>query len=91
MKNAIQNHKIFKNAPRKDVIIIGRDFNAEAGLPLDGERQTIGRFVTGAWNSNGELLANFAVLNDLVISNSTFQKKIPYLPGVPMTRKLEIK
>ena len=61
--------------PRNDVLIIGGDFNAKVGLPLDGEKQSIGRFVTRTRNTIGELIANFAVLNDLDISNNTFQKK----------------
>ena len=39
--------KCLKNMPRKDVSIIGGDFNAKVCLPLDGEKQSIGRFLTG--------------------------------------------
>ena len=67
--------KCLKDVPKKDVLVVGGDFNAKVGLPLDGEKQNIGRFATGSRNANGELLAHFAVLNDLVISNTTFQKK----------------
>ena len=61
--------------PRKDVFDNRRRLQCQVGLPLDGEKQSIGLFVTGTRNTNGELLSNFAVLNDLVISNTTFQEK----------------
>ena len=60
--------------PRKNVLIICEDFIAKVGLPLDVEKQSIGRFLTGTRSTNGELLANFAVLIDLVISKTTVRK-----------------
>ena len=63
------------NIPRQEQLFIGGNFNATVGRPIDCERQTIGRFTIGNRNSNGDLLMSFAALNDLTISNTTFQKK----------------
>ena len=79
----LELQKYLKHVPNKDVLIIGGDFNAKIGLPLDGEKQNIERFAIGARNANGELLANFAVLNDFVLSR---RKYIPYIPGAQITK-----
>ena len=72
----LELQKYLEHVPNKEVLIIGGDFNAKIGSPLDSDKQNIGRFAIGSRNANGELLANFAVLNDFVLSNTTFQKKI---------------
>ena len=68
-------YDLLLNAPRKDVLLIGGDFNAKIGQPADGEGKNIGRFSIGQWDSNEERLANFSLLNNLVVSSTTFRKK----------------
>ena len=68
-------YDLFLNAPRKDALLIGGDFNNKIGQLADGEEKNIGRFSIGQRNSNGERLANFSLLNDLVVSSTTFRKK----------------
>ena len=66
-------HDLLFNAPRKDSLLIGGDFNAKICQPGDGEEKNIRRFSIGQQNSNGERLARFSLLSDL--SSTKFRKK----------------
>ena len=54
--------------------------NAKVGQPLMEERSHIGQITIGSRNENGEQLANFTVINDLVLCKTTFEKRRIRLP-----------
>ena len=72
--------KLMGCIPKKDVIIVAGDFNAKIGERLSSESANIGRFATGDRNNNGGQLISFAMSNNLVVSNTTFQKPAQTLP-----------
>ena len=56
--------------PKKDLMIVAGDFNAKIGSRCNSE----------AANSNGDRLISYAMNNNLVLSNTTFQKSVHKLP-----------
>ena len=66
--------------PKNDVIIVAGDFNAKIGERLSSESANIGRCAIGDRNNNGDRLISFAMSNNLVVPNTTFQKPAQILP-----------
>ena len=64
-----------EEAPHRDVLIIGGDWNIKIGTNNVGYEKVMGRFGYGDRNERGEKLLEFAMDNDLVICNTKFQQK----------------
>ena len=59
--------------PKKDVLVIIRDWNAKVGSQeITG---VTGKFGFGIWNEAGQRLIEFCQENALVIANTLFQQK----------------
>ena len=61
--------------PKKDMLIITGDWNAEVGNDNSGWESAMGRYGYGQRNECGEQLLEFAKLHDLFICNTRFQQK----------------
>jgi hypothetical protein len=61
--------------PRSDVSIVLGDMNAKVGEDNSGREENMGKHGVGSLNENGELFADFCVLNNLVIGGSIFPHK----------------
>jgi len=61
--------------PRSDVSIVLGDMNAKVGEDNSGREENMGKHGVGSMNENGELFADFCVLNNLVIGGSIFPHK----------------
>jgi exonuclease III len=70
---------LLNSTPKCDLIYIGGDLNAKVGQARNGEEKSVERFTIGTRNNNGDRLVQFACLNNMVLSNTTFQKKIATL------------
>ena len=55
-------------------IVLG-DINAKVGEDKSGREENMGKHGVGSMNENGELFADFSVLNNLVIGGSIFPHK----------------
>ena len=55
-------------------IVLG-DMNAKVGEDNSGREENMGKHGVGPMNENGELFADFCVLNNLVIGGSIFPHK----------------
>ena len=64
---------VLDNVCRKDVIVILGDWNANIGKSVH-ESDNIGPYGLGDRNEKGDLLGDFCVANELVVSNTTFQQ-----------------
>ena len=64
---------VLDNVCRKDVIVIMGDWNAKIGKSVH-KSVNIGPYGLGDRNERGDLLADFCVANELVVSNTTFQQ-----------------
>ena len=59
----------------KKHVVLAADFNARAGTATDDDnRHTIGRFGLGPCNARGQWFKNWASAEDLVITNTFFEK-----------------
>lgn len=61
--------------PKRDVLIIGGDWNAKAGVDNRGWERVMGKFGFGEINERGERLLEFAMEHEMVICNTRFQQK----------------
>ncbi|XP_065574252.1 craniofacial development protein 2-like [Artemia franciscana] len=61
--------------PRKDILVIGGDFNARIGTRLNDFEWAIGNHGLGDWCINGVRLLMFAMLNNLSVANTWFKRK----------------
>ena len=60
---------------RNKHLIIAGDWNAEAGARQNGEEDgALGEHGHGIWNGRGNWLVKWATMNELVISNTIFEK-----------------
>ena len=61
---------------RRDMLIIEGDMNGKIGSGHYDYQECIGRYGKGKMNSNDKHLAVFALLNDLVLTNTMFKHKM---------------
>lgn len=61
--------------PQRDINILMGDFNAKVGGDNSGYERIMGREGLGTMNENGERLADFCALNNLVIGGTVFPHK----------------
>ena len=64
-----------RKTPKRDMLLVLRDFNARVGNDVDAWRGTIGRFGPGELNENGVKLLDFCAFNSLVVMNTLFQHR----------------
>ena len=69
----IQN--IFDNSSKRDIFFLLGDFNAKIGGLDSVYPNSIGKYTIGTHNDRGLLLGDFCTRNDLVVTNTLFQKK----------------
>jgi hypothetical protein len=74
--------------PKHDLIIILGDMNAKLGKEKVFS-QTIGRHTLhNVSNENGEMVANYAISNNMVLVNTNFSiRKFVWERGYPLTNK----
>jgi hypothetical protein len=60
---------------KNDVIMLMGDFNARVGADFQVYKGCLGKHGVGNCNSNGELLLDFCVRNQLVVTNTVFQHR----------------
>ena len=72
--NALQD--VLDGLPNKDVVLVVGDFNAKIGKGTqhDDEAQILGQFGLGTRNERGDLLSEFCIGNNLIISNTMFSQ-----------------
>ena len=58
------------------MLIIAGDMNAKIGSGHHDNPECLGRYGKGKMNSNGKHLAEFALLNDLFLTNTKFKHKM---------------
>lgn len=94
MKTTVQNPEettkfynsltsVLKLTKPKDIVRIGGDFNAKTKLS-DNQLQkvynkTVGKYSIGSINENGQLLLEFAKMNQLKLSNTFYKQKPSHL------------
>ena len=61
------------NISKKDIIMVAGDWNAKIGK-INKKTENIGIYGLGERNERGDLLEDFCITNDLVVSNTTFQQ-----------------
>lgn len=66
--------QLLNRIPRKDMLLIAGDFNAQMGEPCASERPYVGRFTTGPRCSNGDRLINLCMQEDLSLSNTGLRR-----------------
>jgi len=64
-----------QDIPRKDILMLTGDWNAEVGSINDGWKATMGKYGHGKHNDRGEAILEYALDNDMVICNTLFQQK----------------
>ena len=70
-----QIQSIVDNVPARDHLFIMGDFNCKIGKLHANYASSIGKHTLGNANDRGELLAKFCTRNNLIVTNSMFQKK----------------
>lgn len=70
-----QLHSVLENTPRHDMRIVMGDLNAKVGFSNKEYHRAMGREGCGVMNENGERLAEFCTMHDLVIGGTMFQHK----------------
>ena len=70
-----QVQALVDKVPKRDHLFIMGDFNCKLGKLHVNFPGSIGKHTPGTANARGELLAKFCVANDLVVSNTFFQKR----------------
>ena len=66
---------VIDKIPRKDILLIGGDFNARIGRKLNNLEQAIGKHGLGDRCTNGNRLLLFAMQNNLAVANTWFRHK----------------
>ena len=85
----IDLNKIYKSSHNNSSMsIIAGDFNSEIG-PRTNDDTSIGSYSIGTRNENGEELINFCELNNLFVSNTSFQHKATHLYTWEQTRIID--
>ena len=70
-----QIQTIVNDIPKRDHLFIMGDFNCKLGNLHTTYPNSIGKHTTGNYNPRGELLAKFCASNNLVVTNTLFQKR----------------
>ena len=63
---------VFDKVPRRDMLILMGDMNAKVGSSNTDREGEMGRHGLGDMNENGEMLADFCAVNNLVIGGTLF-------------------
>ena len=66
---------VIDKIPRKDILLIGGDFNARIGGKLNNSEHAIGKHGLGDRCTNGNRLLLFAMQNNLAVANTWFRHK----------------
>ena len=61
--------------PKKNIVIIASDWNANVGSDNNGWERVMGKFGYGDKNDRGKRLLKFALEHDMMICNTKFQQK----------------
>lgn len=67
-----------RNVSNRDFLFIAGDMNAKTGSGHHQYPSNIGRYGKGIMNSNGQCLADLAVQNELVLTNTFFKHKMAH-------------
>lgn len=67
--------KVVDGTHKDDVIMLMGDFNARVGSDYRVYEGCLGKHGVGKCNSNGELLLDFCIRNNLIITNTLFQHR----------------
>ena len=67
------------------------DFNCKLGNLHFNYPDSMGKHTIGNDNARGELLAMFCVRNNIIVTNTMFQKRKLHICGLFQNEKLEIK
>ena len=70
-----QVQTIVNDIPKRDHLFIMGDFNCKLGNLHNTYPNSIGKHTTGNYNPRGEQLAKFCASNNLVVTNTLFQKR----------------
>ena len=69
---------LVEKVPKRDHLFIMGDFNCKLGKLQEYYPNVIGKHTIVSANDRGDLLAKFCVTNDLVVTNTLFQKRKLY-------------
>ena len=82
-----QIEAVMDKVPKRDHLFIMGDFNAKlGGLNMDYPT-AVGKHTTGKANERGELLAKFCTRNNLIVTNTQFQKLYTWTSPDGKTKK----
>ena len=70
-----QIQDLLDNIPKRDHIFLMGDFNSKVGNLSTNFPTAVGKHALGTSNKRGEMLPNFCVRNDLLITNTIFKKR----------------
>ena len=70
-----QIQQIYNNIPKRDSFFLTGDFNSKVGGLNTSHAAAVGKHTIGNSNHRGVMLADFCTLNNLIITNTLFQKK----------------
>ena len=71
---------VVDRVPRRDILLLMGDLNAKVGVDNAGRGEAMGQQGIGQMNENGELLADFCIINRLVIGGTLFPHKQLHKP-----------
>ena len=71
--------EVIKAVPKRDLLILGGDFNAQTGSSNLDHPDIVGKFGKNKTNSNGSELVEFCLENNLVLTNTYFQHKLAHI------------
>ncbi|CAF1524840.1 unnamed protein product [Adineta ricciae] len=74
----IKLRELLDALPRKDLILIAGDLNAQVGSNRQGWEDVHGNYGIGNMNDNGLRLLSFAAANELTIENSLFRHPLKH-------------
>ena len=66
---------VVDRVPRRDILLLMGDLNAKVKVDNAGRGEAMGQQGIGQMNENGELLADFCIINRLVIGGTLFPHK----------------
>ena len=72
------HEKATEEIPKRDILVIAVDFNAECGSARERSHPTLGRYGKGVMNENGERLVDFGRWNELFVTNTFFYHKMSH-------------